>query len=175
MIHLYTGDGKGKTTAAVGQAVRACGNGYKVVFAQFMKGNETGEINALSEMSGIEILRSSEDFGFFSSMDDEAQRKLTRIHNDILDRLLESAEKKEAFMIILDELTYPVKWGLVDVYKVKRLLKAASGVCTDAPELVITGRDAADFIYEAADYITEMKAVRHPFKSGTVARRGIEY
>jgi cob(I)alamin adenosyltransferase len=174
MIHLYTGEGKGKTTAAVGGAVRACGNGYKVLFAQFMKGNETGEINALSDMPGIEILRSSEDFGFFKGMSDEDKRRLTCIHNDILDRLLECVERKDAFMIILDELTYPVKWGLIDADKVKRLLKAAAGE-TDTPEIVITGRDAADFIYDAADYITDMKAVRHPLKNGIAARRGIEY
>jgi cob(I)alamin adenosyltransferase len=173
MIHLYTGDGKGKTTAAVGGAVRACGNGYKVLFAQFMKGNETGEINALSDMPGIEILRSSENYGFFSSMSDEDKRKLSAVHNEILDRIIEAVKNEEVFMIILDELTYPVKWGLVDVEKVKRLIEAA--VVKDAPELIITGRDAADFLYEAADYITEMSAVRHPFNSGTAARKGIEF
>jgi cob(I)alamin adenosyltransferase len=84
-------------------------------------------------------------------------------------------ESKDVFMIIMDELTYPVKWGLIDIDRLKYLLELTSGKESDTPEIVITGRGAADFITNAADYITEMKAIRHPFDDGVSARRGIEY
>jgi len=175
MIHLYTGDGKGKTTAAAGQAVRAAGDGYKVIFSQFMKGNDTGEINALGQLENVEIIRSSRNFGFYSTLSDEEKSRLTAVHNDILDRLTESAEKNDVFMIVMDEVTYPVNWGLLDVEKLKKLLALAGEKARNAPELILTGRSAADFIVNAADYITEMKCIRHPYEKGITARHGIEY
>lgn len=178
MIQLYTGDGKGKTTAAVGQAVRAAGDGYKVIFSQFMKGNDTGELHALEQLSNVEIIRSGRSFGFYSTLSDGEKAQLTVIHNEILDRLIACAERKEAFMIVLDEITYPVKWGLIDIVSLKRLLELAGKrgePGKNVPELILTGRDAADFIVNAADYITEMRCVRHPYEKGISARHGIEY
>ena len=170
MIHLYTGDGKGKTTAAVGLAVRAAGRNMKVCFSQFMKGSDTGEIHVLKNLSRITILRSEKDFGFYSQMSQEDKAELTVIHNGILDELLRRAESGECDMLILDEVTYPVNWGLLDRDKLVRLLEYGE----DA-EIVITGRDPEDFLKDCADYITEMKALRHPYEKGITARRGIEY
>jgi cob(I)alamin adenosyltransferase len=175
LIHLYTGDGKGKTTAAVGQAVRAAGSGYKVFFSQFMKGNDTGEICTMSKIPEIKISRSHKNFGFYSGMSDADKAELTDIHNKILEDIILNVEENKVFMIIMDELTYPVKWGLIDIDRLKYLLELTSGKESGAPEIVITGRDAADFIMNAADYVTEMKSVRHPFDDGVNARRGIEY
>ena len=81
MIQLYCGDGKGKTTAAVGAAVRAAGNDRNVIFAQFMKGRPTGEVRALGAIDKIRVLRNPEDFGFFSGMSEEQKRKQTEIQN----------------------------------------------------------------------------------------------
>ncbi len=169
MIHLYTGNGKGKTTAAIGLAVRAAGYEKSVIFAQFMKGRDTGELHSLARLERVQICRSPKDFGFYSSMSDEDKCELTEIHNAILDRLLETARSESCGMIVLDEITYPVRWGLLDEAKLKALL-----VC-DGPELVLTGREPAEFLLEAADYITEMRCVRHPFEKGVPARRGVEY
>ena len=171
MIHLYTGDGKGKTTAAIGQAIRAAGSDYRVVFAQFMKGNDSGELQMLKELSKVTIVRSPKEFGFYHTMTDAEKEELTNIHNSILDKVLLLAQDKSCEMIILDEITYPVTWKLMDIGKLKQLLMLAA----DGPELVLTGRDAADFLMECADYITEMRCVRHPYEKGISARKGIEY
>ncbi len=169
MIHLYTGNGKGKTTAAIGLAVRAAGNGMSVIFAQFMKGGDTGELHSLTKLEQVRICRSPRDFGFYGSLSEQDKRELTQIHNELLDTLLSEAESGTCKMMVLDEITYPVKWALLDQDKLRRLLD-----CKNA-ELVFTGRDAADFLLDAADYVTEMRCVRHPYEKGVAARRGIEY
>jgi len=182
MIHLYTGDGKGKTTAAIGLAVRAAGNGMNVIFSQFMKGNDTGELHALRQLTNVRILRSDRDFGFYRSMTEADKTALTAIHDQILDELISAAETGQAQILILDEITYPVQWNLLDADKLRRLLACAGGHGTPTatpqnflPEIILTGRNPADFLTDAADYITEMRAVRHPFEKGVMARKGVEY
>lgn len=173
MIQLYCGEGKGKTTAAVGQAVRAAGSGLKVIFAQFMKGNDTGELHVLRQISGIEILRSPKNFGFYNSMTEQEKRELTEIHNEILNKLLLAAEEKRCGMIILDEVTYPVSYHLLQEEKLRDLL--SFGNSENGMEIVLTGRKPEAFLTECADYITRMEAVRHPYEKGIPARKGIEY
>lgn len=173
MLHLYTGEGKGKTTAAIGLSVRAAGRGFSVYFTQFMKGNDTGELYILKRLPEVKILRSEKNFGFFKRMSEEDKAELTAIHNRILEELLEIAGEEENQLIILDELTYPVTLGLVDEEKVKELLSYS-----DRVEMVVTGRNAAPFLEERADYITRMECVRHPFlreNNPVSARKGIEY
>ncbi len=181
MIHLYTGDGKGKTTAAIGQAVRAAGNGYRVLFSQFMKGNDTGEIHSLCKLENIKIIRSDKEFGFYSTLSETQKEQLTEIHNRILDELIDFANREtDGFskMIVLDEITYPLYWKLIDE---KRLEKIISYGKKDI-EIIMTGRikdvlsNEEDIsLVKAADYITEMKCLRHPFEKGVPARKGIEY
>ncbi|MCM1134023.1 MAG: cob(I)yrinic acid a,c-diamide adenosyltransferase [Clostridium sp.] len=175
MIHLYTGNGKGKTTAAVGLCIRALGQGFHVRFAQFMKGNDSGELRVLERQPNVEILRSEKNFGFYSSMSVEDKAELTKIHNRILDRLLEAAERGACQMMILDEATYPVNWGLLDIEKLKKLLAFGKEGAEGEIEIVLTGRDAADFLWDIADYVTEMECERHPFEKGVRARKGIEF
>lgn len=171
LIHLYTGEGKGKTTAAMGLALRAAGAGKKVLILQFMKGRDTGELHSIAHIPAIRILRSEKDFGFFSSMSQVDKEALTKIHNRLLDEAVRQASAGEAELLILDEVTYPVNWGLLDVDKLKDFLKEKP----EELELVCTGRDAADFIVDAADYITEMRCIRHPFEKGIPARKGVEF
>ncbi len=175
MIHLYTGNGKGKTTAAIGLGIRAAGWSLQVCFAQFMKGNDTGELHVLNNLPGITILRSEKNFGFYSSMSESDKEELTEIHNRILDRILESVESGSCHMVILDEITYPVHWGLLDMEKLKRLLAFGKQGADQEIELVLTGRNAEDFLSNTADYLTEMKCVRHPYEGGIGARKGIEF
>ena len=105
MLHLYTGEGKGKTTAAIGLSVRAAGRGFSVYFTQFMKGNDTGELYILKRLPEVKILRSEKNFGFFKRMSEEDKAELTAVHNRILEEVLESVGKEENQLIILDELT----------------------------------------------------------------------
>lgn len=175
MIHLYTGDGKGKTTAAIGLCMRAAGWNRQVCFAQFMKGNDTGELHVLKNLPEVTILRSEKNFGFYSSMSESDKEELTEMHNCILDRILELVESGNCQLVILDEITYPVNWGLLDREKLKRLLMFGQQGTDQEIELVLTGRSAETFLSDRADYITEMKCVRHPYKKGTEARKGIEF
>lgn len=207
MIHLYTGNGKGKTTAAVGLAVRAAGRNKKVIFAQFMKGNETGEIYLLEKLPLVTILRSEKNFGFYKSMSEMDKEELTNIHNLLMDEILIKMVNQECDVLILDEITYPVKWNLLDRNKLNFILQCAKPIpekkeqkCKDSEagtlqskadslkqdsnnkiidmkeiEIIMTGRDAADFMYDEADYITSMECVRHPYEKGVKARKGIEF
>jgi len=175
MIHLYTGEGKGKTTAAIGSCIRAAGRDFSVCFAQFMKGNDTGELHVLKKLKNVDILRSDRNFGFYSSMSDSDKAELTAIHNRILDRLLEAVGNGTYQMVVMDELTYPVKWGLLDMGRLKKLLDSGKNGSGNEIELIITGRDAEKILRDNADYITEMNCIRHPYDKGIMARRGIEY
>ena len=175
MVHLYTGEGKGKTSAAIGLCIRAVGWNRRICFAQFMKGNDTGEVSVLESLPAVTVLRSRKNFGFYHSMSGGDKAELTDIHNEILDRLLEIAESGKCDMIILDEVTYPVKWNLLDMEKLQRLLEMGKGEAAGKLELVLTGRGAEDVLSDAADYITEMACVRHPFEKGVKARKGVEF
>lgn len=170
MIHLYTGEGKGKTTAAVGLCVRAAGAGLRVIFSQFMKGNDTGELHVLEHIPNVRIVRSAKQFGFYKTLSEVQKAELTDIHNALLDQIAEAAAEGKCDLVILDEITYPVNWGLIDIGKLRQLIGSAKDL-----ELVFTGRNPADFLVDCADYVTEMKAVRHPFEKGITARKGIEY
>ncbi|HJA93413.1 MAG TPA: cob(I)yrinic acid a,c-diamide adenosyltransferase [Candidatus Eisenbergiella merdipullorum] len=174
LIHLYTGEGKGKTTAAVGLAVRAAGAGKKVAFVQFMKGRDTGELHSLCRIPGIEILRSDRDFGFYPHMTDAQKEELTRIHNSLLKQTLTWTLGGEADVVVLDEVTYPLNWNLLDETLLRRLLSRTDDK-PYFPEIVCTGRDPQEWLVDCADYVTRMECVKHPFDRGIGAREGIEY
>lgn len=171
LMHLYMGDGKGKTTAAVGLAVRAAGAGENVIFAQFMKGGKTAELESLKKLEHIRILRSDKEFPFYGQMTQEQKEEQTEIHNRILDAVTASVQAGETGLIVLDEITYPVRWGMIDCEKLKLCLQLAKG----KTEIVCTGRNPDAFLLECADYITEMKNIRHPYENGIAAREGIEF
>ena len=170
-IHLYTGDGKGKTTAAIGLAVRAAGAGMKVVFAQFMKGRDTSELNSLSSIEGITIVRNNTDLGWYKKDDPEQAKEYTKVHNEILDEIETLIMNRQCDVLILDEVTYPYNYGIIDKERLENLIE-------DGPEdmeIVLTGRDAPDFMSESADYITNMQKIKHPYDKGIDAREGIEF
>lgn len=170
-IHLYYGDGKGKTTAAVGLAVRMAGGDGRVCFAQFMKGGYTGELAVLERLEQVQICRASKDFPFYHQMSEHEKVEITHIHNEILEQIISLCEGKMVDMVVLDEITYPVAFHLIDEIRLKEFLqKEWNGI-----ELVLTGRDPSQEMLERAHYITEMKAIRHPYQMGIPARRGIEY
>lgn len=169
LIHLYTGDGKGKTTAALGLALRAAGAGRRVVLLQFMKGRYTAELKSLACLPQITVLRNSKDFGFYKRMSEQDKAEITRMHNANLARAIELCG--EDGLLILDEICSAYGHELVDRAAVQNyVLHKPEGV-----ELVMTGRSPDAWLTERADYITEMQKVRHPFDLGVAAREGIEF
>ena len=171
LMHLYYGDGKGKTTAAIGLAIRAAGTGKKVLFTQFMKGSRSGELEELQRIGNITVLRSQKQFPFYKDMTSGQKMEQAEIHNRMLDTILDGIRQGQYDLIVLDEITYPYQWELLDRQKFQKM----AAVAKDTVELVCTGRDPASFFLEHADYISEMKCVRHPFEKGIRAREGIEF
>lgn len=171
LLHVYHGEGKGKTTAAIGLAVRAAGAGNQVIFSQFMKGGRTAELQILGELRQVRILRSPKAFPFYSQMTELQKQELTEIHNQLIRQMLQAVREKSCQVLVLDEVTYPISWGLLDIKLLQELLDQTR----NRAEVVCTGRNPADWLLERADYITEMRAVRHPYERGIQAREGIEW
>lgn len=167
MLQIYCGEGKGKTTASVGLAVRMSGAGKKVAFVQFMKGGYTSELSSLEKISGIDIMRCDRDYGFFNTLSETDKAELTACHNALLERAFSGGYDG----VILDELNFAFGHALMDCERAEKLILEAK----DSIEVVITGRSPAEVFVEAADYISEIKCVRHPYQKGIFAREGIEY
>lgn len=136
MVHIYCGDGKGKTSAAVGLAARAAGAGLSVLFAQFLKTGDSAELAALGRMGGVDV-----------------------------------ALPARYDVLVADELLDAINLGLVDLAEAVAWLHGRPA----GLEVVLTGRDPAPELVELADYVSEVKKVKHPFDRGVAARRGIEY
>jgi len=166
-IHVYTGDGKGKTTAALGLSIRAAGAGLRVFIAQFIKADEYSEIKALKRFSDLITVEQFGLGGFIggnpSSGDIEAAQKGIERVKDII-----SSGKYD--VVVLDEANIAVKYTLFSEQDLLDIMDAKSKDL----ELVITGRGASKKVIEKADLVTEMKAVKHYFQKGVEARSGIE-
>lgn len=171
LIIVNTGNGKGKTTAALGVGIRAWGQGLKVLVLQFIKGNwKYGELQAAARMGDGFVIRQLGE-GFVRNADDDAKTG----HQVVAQEALADANKEIMSgnwdMIILDEINYAINFGLVPVDKVIELLHDKPA----ALHLVLTGREARKEIVELADLVTEMKEIKHPLKQGIKAQKGIEF
>lgn len=169
LVQVYTGDGKGKTTASIGLAIRAVGRGFKVLMIQFMKGDtEYGEINAAKDIEGFDIVQ----FGTPDFVDKENPKQI-----DIDEAQKALAFAKDKFeegkydIIILDEVNVALEWNLIKVEDVVKLVKEKP----EKLELILTGRYAKPEIIELADLVSEVKEVKHPYQKGTMARDGVEH
>lgn len=167
MVHLYYGYGKGKTTAAIGLAVRAAGAGKKVLCFQFLKGNNSAERKIIDSLMDVIPGRDGEKFIF--QMNDEEKRKSAEYYGKRLDEIFEIAENYD--LIVLDEALDAVEVGFISEKKLIELINKF-GNCK---EIIITGHNPSENIIGSCDYVTEMKKIKHPYDSGTKARRGIEY
>jgi cob(I)alamin adenosyltransferase len=168
LVIVNTGDGKGKTTSAIGQAIRAVGNGLKVCFIQFIKGKWlTGEAELLKGLDLCEF--HTMDTGFTWLCEDKSE--IIAKGQEIW-KLAEQKVLSGAFdLVVLDELTYLISYQIVHEEALLQLIqKRPEGV-----HLVITGRNASSGLLDAADLVTEMKEIKHPFKEGRPAQKGIEY
>lgn len=167
MLHIYCGDGKGKTTAALGLALRAAGSGMRVHFVQFLKGSETSELVSLARIPEITVLRCDRNYGFTFNMSDADKAALTACHNAMLRRIRERLPETD--LLVLDEFCAAYRQKLLDCALAEQLIAECGA------ELVLTGRDPAQRFLDMADYVSEIHAVRHPYEQGIAARKGIEY
>jgi cob(I)alamin adenosyltransferase len=171
MLHIYYGNGKGKTTAAVGLAVRAAGAGMKVGFFQFLKNGSSSEIAGLKKLDSIEVFCCDKCNKFTFSMNEQELDDITKQHTEMLRKAAELLEKGDVKLLVLDEFLDAYNKKLIDIefadYFIDNML--------DKCEVVMTGRTPNEKLKKTADYLTEMSAVKHPYTKGISARKGIEY
>jgi cob(I)alamin adenosyltransferase len=171
LTHLYYGSGKGKTTAALGLALRASGAGLRVVIVQFLKDRPCGELTQLALLPNITVLRGKAGKAFIRGLD-EAEREATReIQNANLQRARVLVQRGQCDLLILDEALDACQLGLLDEPILADLICHKPA----ALELVVTGHRPVDWLIEQADYVTEMVKHKHPYDVGIKARRGIEF
>lgn len=166
MVHLYWGEGKGKTTAAMGLALRALGNGCRVVVVQFLKGADTSEIPLLRQL-GAEVYRGKAGQKFVFQMNDAEKAATRALQNENL----RAALARPVDLLVLDEACAAWELNMVD----RQLLEQAVRERPAGQEIVLTGRKPAPWMEELADYSTEMHCWRHPYEKGVKARKGVEF
>ena len=172
LVIVYTGNGKGKTTAALGMALRAVGYNHKICMIQFIKGSwPYGEIESIKRLQPefeLEIVGK----GFVGIIDDKTARE---DHKKIAQEAIEISNEKiqsgNYNIVILDEVNYAINLGLIDLNDVLILIKSKP----EKLNLVLTGNYAKNEIIDVADLVTEMKEIKHPFKSGIKAKKGIDF
>ena len=171
MIHLYCGDGKGKTTAAMGLAMRSAGRGNRVVVAQFLKNADSGERAALSLLPSILLLDAPEIMKFVFQMTPEEKKAERERQTALFDAAVTLASRERAGLLVLDEIMAACNYGLVKEKRLLELLKSKP----ENLEVVLTGRDPAPELERRADYITEMRKCKHPYDRGVAPRLGVEW
>lgn len=171
MIHVYYGKGKGKTTAAMGLALRAAGRGWHVVIAQFMKGLDTGERRALRSLRSVKMLDAPPAVKFTWEMDERERAEEAERCRALLREAETLAAWSAPSMLILDECCTAVDEGLLPVEAVEQLLDRRGQEC----EVVLTGRAAPPTLRARAHYVTEMFCRRHPYDAGVGGREGVEW
>lgn len=173
MIYIYHGDGKGKTTAALGLAIRAMGSGMDIIFSQFLKDDISSEFVVLRELEHVKIFHADEFYGFVWEMSEEEKLLQKDANEKLLKRVEEYAKENASkkLLIVLDEVLHAVNNSLLSQDMLCEFLDEYSETC----EIVLTGTNPSEELVTRGDYITEIKKVKHPFDMGVEARKGIEF
>ncbi|MFQ6106904.1 MAG: cob(I)yrinic acid a,c-diamide adenosyltransferase [Thermoplasmata archaeon] len=169
LIQVYTGTGKGKTTASLGLAMRACGHGFKVYMIQFMKGSiDYGELRVAEKIEGLTI----EQFGRPEFVDkDSPAEEDVKLAREALNRAREVISSGKYEIVILDEVNVAIEWNLIQLDDVIDILKQKP----EDVEVILTGRYARKEIIEMADLVSEVREIKHPFKRGVHSRVGVDF
>lgn len=170
LIEIYCGDGKGKTTAALGLLLRASGRNLKVILCQFLKGWETGELKTLPLLPGVEVYRAQGITKFSFQMSPEEKARVRQDHDELLAKVIGLCKEKKADVLVLDEALCACSTGLLDEAKLLHFLKTKPA----GLEVVLTGRNPSKALLEVADYVSEICKRKHPYDKGIIAREGIE-
>lgn len=171
MKHIYYGDGKGKTTAAIGLAVRAAGSKMKVLFVQFLKTEFSGERHILSHTENVTLTFCPLELKFTFDMDDKEKAQAAKIFKGIFDNAVTTALTEKYDMVVLDEVFEAINAHMLYESEVYEFI-------TNAPssmEIVMTGHNPPQKFMDCADYITEFKKIKHPYDRGITGRIGIEF
>lgn len=171
LLHLYCGDGKGKTTTAVGLSIRFAGAGKRVLLYQFMKNNTSSERNILEQIPLITCEKGKEQVKFSFQMSEEEKKQELQENNKKLIEMFQKAKEQEYDLLFLDETLYTIDAGLLsEELLIEELKKKPTKL-----EVVLTGRNPSEQLIELADYVSEIKKVKHPFEQGISSRKGVEY
>ena len=164
MIHLYYGDGKGKTTAAAGLALRAAGSGRRVIFSQFLKGRRSGEIESFLQIPQVTVLRGDFREKFTFEMNERELKEEAEKSSDLLEEAFAQADSEKADLLVLDEVVSAAERKMISGERLRILIERHR----ERFEIVLTGRSPSDWMVEAADYVTKMKKIKHkPVSSKT--------
>jgi cob(I)alamin adenosyltransferase len=168
-VHLYAGNGKGKTTAALGLALRFAGSGGSVLLIQFLKSSDSSEIAAVRLVAGIDVYNAESPHGFYYTLSESEKTSLRKEIDAEFSKAQAAVSADSCGLLILDEVLDAVSLGLITESRLMDLLQSAR--C----EVVLTGRNPSSHIVSAANYYTEFVCKKHPYDRGISARRGIEY
>lgn len=171
LVHIYCGDGKGKTTAAIGLSIRAAGRGMQVLFARFLKTEDSGELKILDAIPEIEVLHMDKSFGFYRTLSEAEQREVRQMYRQLWARIEEKIQTGTYRLLVMDELMAAYRYGILEQETVIAFLKSKP----EELEVVMTGRDPAEEFVELADYISDIHKEKHPFDQKIPAREGIEF
>ena len=168
LVMVFTGDGKGKTTAAVGQAVRALGHGYSVYMIHFMKGRDYGEFLILEKMAKLTLVRAGRDSFVCRDNPDPVDLELAA---DGFSRAKEAIKSGDYDLVVLDEINVAVDFGLIEEEALLNLLEEKPAEVT----VILTGRSASPNLIKQADLVSEVLAIKHHYEKGADCVAGIEY
>ena len=169
LIHIYCGNGKGKTTAAIGLAVRAAGFGKKVVFCQFFKNGTSSELKTFEKLENITVFNCRKAYGLYCNMSEEEKENAAKDYGELLEKAL--SEAPNADLLVLDEAISSCNHKMISEERLLDFLENKP----ENLEVVLTGRNPSEKLLSMADYVTEMNKIKHPFDKGTPARKGIEF
>lgn len=171
LVHIYTGNGKGKTTAALGLGIRAWGRGFNIVMFQFLKGAETGEMKTIEKLGERFVLHRGKEVKKFTwCMNEDEKQQAMCEQQGIFMMVKDTVQNEDIDLLILDEMMAAVTTGMVPLEMVIEFIKNKP----EKLEIVMTGRNAPPELVELADYVSEINVVKHPMEKGIPARIGIE-
>ena len=171
LVHIYCGNGKGKTSAALGLGLRACGSGFRVLLVRFLKDEQSGELNALKEFSCFTVLKTPKTLPFTWNMSEKEKADYASYAKGMFEDALFAVESNGYDMLILDEVCAAAAYGMLDKNAVTTFLKTRPSTL----EVVLTGRNPPEEWIELADYVSQIQCIKHPFEQGIRERAGIEY
>ena len=171
LVQIYTGDGKGKTTAALGQGIRSAGYGLNVIMVQFLKGGYTGELTTLEKIENFKVFRFEKERDFVWNLSETEICELKKEIQEGYNFIKKIVDENLCDVLIIDEIMGELQNKFITLEDVIYLIENKN----DSMEIIMTGRNVPKEIINLANLVTEMKMIKHPFEEGINARKGIEY